>query len=250
MNRNLLLVLAAASLVTGGAGFVLGSLYIERLRDRGGSASEPDPDYQRLPADAGAKWMTGFTLTERSGKKVQWSDLRGQVTITNFFFSSCPASCLQQSQKVGEILGSYRGKSVTAVSITCDPDIDSPERLREYADRLAADPKQWLFLTGELTYIRRVAAELFSVALDKQTHTERLIVADKWGNIRGSFLWNKLDEVTKLRLLVDELLAETEEPAKFVEEKRKRPETLEQSQAESTSIPESKPAPAENEKTG
>jgi cytochrome oxidase Cu insertion factor (SCO1/SenC/PrrC family) len=249
MNRTLLLVLAAASLVTGGAGFVLGSLYIERMRDRGGSASEPDPEYRRLPADAKSKWMTGFTLTERNEKQVQWSDLKGQVTITNFFFTSCPAQCLQQSQKVGEVMGSYRGKPVTAVSITCDPDIDSPERLREYADRLKADPKQWLFLTGELTYIRRVEAELFSVMLDKQTHTERLIVADKWGNLRGSFLWNKLDEVTKLRLLVDELLAETEEPAEFVEEKKKQAEALAKAQDNTSASPESKPAAAADRET-
>jgi cytochrome oxidase Cu insertion factor (SCO1/SenC/PrrC family) len=99
------------------------------------------------------------------------------------------------------------------LSITCDPDIDTPERLSEYANRLEADPQQWLFLTGRLIYIRRVAGELFSVALDKQTHTERLIVCDKWGNTRGSFLWNKLDEVTQLKLLVDKLLTETEPPA-------------------------------------
>jgi hypothetical protein len=52
MNRTLLLVLAVASLVTGGAGFVLGSLYIERLRETPSSSSEPDPEYQQVPADA------------------------------------------------------------------------------------------------------------------------------------------------------------------------------------------------------
>lgn len=219
MNRNLLLVLAVALLLTGGATFVLGGLYIDRLSQTAGSVSEPDPDYQMLPADAKSDWMTGFTLTERGGKNVRWDDLEGKVTITNFFFSSCPATCLQQSQKVGEILGSYKGREVVAVSITCDPDIDTPERLGEYADKLRADRKQWLFLTGDLTYIRRVAGELFSVALDKQTHTERLIVGDKWGNVRGTFLWNKHDEITKLRMLVDKLLAETEEPAELIEKK-------------------------------
>jgi cytochrome oxidase Cu insertion factor (SCO1/SenC/PrrC family) len=243
MNRTLLLGLAIVLILTGGAGFVLGSLYIERMRSSGGSASEPDPEYQRLPADAQEKWMTGFTLTERSGQPVGWKDLQGQVTITNFFFSSCPATCLQQSQKVGEILGSYRGRPVTAVSITCDPDIDSPERLREYADKLQADKKQWLFLTGDLLYIRRVAGELFSVVLDKQTHTERLIVADKWGNIRGTFLWNKLDEVTKLRMLVDELLIETEEPAEFIEKKKEQAAAL----AKTSDASQSAAEPAANE---
>jgi len=180
---------------------------------RHGAATERDLTYQRLPADSGSDWLTGFTLTERSGKKVQWQDLSGKVRVTNFFFSSCPATCLQQSQKVGEIQKAYAGKNVTFLSITCDPEIDDPERLREYANKLDADPQQWLYLTGRLIYIRRVATELFRVALDKQTHVERLIVSDKWGNMRGEFHWNKLDEVTQLKLLVDKLLAESEPPA-------------------------------------
>ena len=110
MNRTLLLVLAIASLATGGAGLVLGSMYIERLRQSPGHASEPDPEYQKLPADANSKWMTGFTLTERSGKQVHWSDMQGKVAVTSFFFSSCPALCLQQNQKVREIQQAYRGQ--------------------------------------------------------------------------------------------------------------------------------------------
>lgn len=225
MNRGVLLFLAIASFVVGTTSFVLGSRYLGQLRDAedgvtgGGSAREIDRTYQQVPRDAEAKWLTDFTLIERSGQRVRWSDLRGKVTVTSFFFSSCPATCLQQNQKVGEIQRSFTGKDVVFLSITCDPDIDSPERLREYAAKLDADPKQWLFLTGELLYTRRVAGELFSVALDRQTHSERLIVTDKWGNIRGTFLWNKLDQITQLKLLVDKLLSETAEPAEFVKKK-------------------------------
>jgi len=177
-----------------------------------GSVSEVDREYLKLPADSKSDWMTGFTLTERNGKEVKWDDLTGKVRIIGFFFSSCPANCLQENYKIREIQQAYTGKDVTCLSITCDPDIDTPDRLREYADRLGAPPQQWLFLTGKLIYVRRVAGELFSVALDKQTHTERLIVCDKWGKIRGTFHWNKLDEITELKLLVDKLLVETEPP--------------------------------------
>jgi cytochrome oxidase Cu insertion factor (SCO1/SenC/PrrC family) len=102
----------------------------------------------------------------------------------------------------------YAGQDVVFVAITCDPDTDSPERLREYATRLEAPQDNWLFLTGRLAYIRRVASEIFNVALDKQTHSEKFIVCDKAGEIRGRFLWNKLDEMAELRILVDQLLAE------------------------------------------
>src|SRR5205823_8741914 len=121
-----------------------------------GSQSAIDEAYQKLPADSQAEWLDDFTLTERSGREVHWNDLAGKVRVVSFFFSSCPANCLRQNQKVGEIQRAYTGKDVVCVSITCDPDIDSPERLREYAARLEAPADQWLFLTGRLIYIRRV----------------------------------------------------------------------------------------------
>jgi cytochrome oxidase Cu insertion factor (SCO1/SenC/PrrC family) len=175
-----------------------------------GSEAVVDPEYQKLPPDSQSDWLTDFTLTERSGKTVRWSELAGKVRVVSFFFSSCPANCLRQNMQVRDVEQAYLGKKVVCVSITCDPDIDSPERLAEYAVKLNATPDQWLFLTGKLIYIRRVAGELFGVALDKQTHTERLIVCDKWGRIRGTFIWNKVDEMAQLRLLVDKLLDETE----------------------------------------
>jgi cytochrome oxidase Cu insertion factor (SCO1/SenC/PrrC family) len=177
-----------------------------------GAEAVADPEYQKMPADGQSDWMEGFTLTERSGKTVEWKDLEGQVRVASFFFSSCPANCLQQNMKIREVQQAYAEKNVVCLSITCDPEIDSPERLAEYAVKLKATPTQWLFLTGKLIYIRRVAGELFGVALDKQTHTERLIVCDKWGKIRGTFMWNKLDEMAQLRMLVDKLLVETEPP--------------------------------------
>ena len=211
MNRAGFFISFALFLASGALMTALG-YYALNVRGNSGSASVPDLEYQKLPADSQGDWLTGFTLTERSGRELQWDDLAGKVRVTNFFFSSCPATCLQQSQKVGELQKAFAGKDVVFLSITCDPDTDDPERLREYADKLGADREQWLFLTGRLIYIRRVAAELFSVALDKQTHSEKLLVSDKWGNPRGQFHWNKLDEITQLKLLVEKLLAEEEEP--------------------------------------
>ena len=217
MNRAGLIATFVAFLVSGVIFAAVGYRVIARhnaasAAKNQGSESVVDAEYQKLPPDGESDWMQGFTLTERSGRQVQWKDLDGKVRVTSFFFSSCPANCLRQNQKVAEIEQAYAGQNVVCLSITCDPDIDSPERLREYAAKLNASPDQWLFLTGKLIYIRRVASELFNVALDKQTHSERLIVTDKWGTIRGTFQWNRLDEMAELRLLIDKLLQD-EEPS-------------------------------------
>jgi protein SCO1 len=221
MNRTGLVV-SLAGLVLSGVLFAVTAIRVAaNWRDSRtgavahGSEAVVDADYQKMPADGASDWMEDFTLTERSGKQVRWSDLEGKVRVASFFFSSCPASCLQQNLKIRDIQRAYAAKDVVCVSITCDPDIDSPDRLREYATKLEASPDRWLFLTGPLKYIRRVASEMFNVALDKQTHSERLFVCDKWGNVRGGFLWNRLDDMAQLRLLVDKLLVETEPPAEF-----------------------------------
>ncbi|MBW8886046.1 MAG: SCO family protein, partial [Planctomycetia bacterium] len=170
MNRKAFFISFAAFLVSGAIFAAVGYRVVNSLREVRpaaivhGSESPVDLEYQKLPADSQADWMDGFTLTERSGREVKWSELEGKVRVVSFFFSSCPANCLRQNQKVGEIQRAYAGKDVVCVSITCDPDTDSPERLREYAAKLEAPPDQWLFLTGRLIYIRRVASELFKVA--------------------------------------------------------------------------------------
>jgi len=216
MNKTIFYTLLAAFLASGVLASVMGYRVIAGLRESG-SASERDLQYQKMPADAGAADMTDFTLVERSGKPVRWSDFAGKVRVTNFFFASCPGTCLSQNRNVQSIQQSYAGKDVIFLSITCDPDNDDPSRLREYAERLHADYRQWLFLTGRLSYIERVAQDMFDVSVahgkEGPTHSERLIVADKWGNVRGYFEWNDRAKMTQLRQLVDKLLLETEPPA-------------------------------------
>jgi cytochrome oxidase Cu insertion factor (SCO1/SenC/PrrC family) len=186
-----------------------------------GSQGEPDLSYLNQPADASQSFLEHFTLTDQAGKTVASKQLAGEVYVTNFFFSSCPGTCLQQNQKIREIASEYGTKGVRFLSISCDPDIDSPDRLREYAAKLEADTRHWSFLTGELGYIRRVAGEIYRIPLDKQTHSERFFVTDKWGNIREHFAWNKLDQITQMRSLIDKLLAETDEPADLKAAKEK-----------------------------
>jgi protein SCO1 len=217
MKKSIFGWLAVLFLVMGGTIVWLGLKYAGA--GGAGSQSEPDLSYLRKPADASQEFLEHFTLTDQAGKTLASKSLAGEVYVTNFFFSSCPGTCLQQNQKIREIAREYGPKGVRFLSITCDPEIDSPERLREYGSKLEADTKHWSFLTGELIYIRRVAGEIYRIPLDKQTHSERFFVTDKWGNIRDDFAWNKLDQITAMKSLLDKLLDEKEEPADVAAEK-------------------------------
>ena len=210
MSKALLGWLALMLIVMGTIGIVLGW----RASQAGKAGSSSEPDYREVPSSASASWLTSFTLTERSGKRVGTQDLQGNVHVTNFFFSTCPGPCLSQNKKFEEVQLQYGEKGVQFLSISCDPEVDDPARLRAYAAKFQIQGDRWWFLTGDLAYIRRIAGEVYQVLLDKQTHTERFLVSDKWGNLRGQFHWSKPAEMTDMKLLLDKLLAETTPPPK------------------------------------
>lgn len=169
-------------------------------------------DGSHANAGGSPQWLKEFTLTERSGKKFHSTELAGQVWVASFFFTSCPSSCRQQNDLISRLHAEFGKQGVKFVNITCDPALDSPERLREYARLFNADDKEWLFLTGDLNYIRRVGAEKFGVPVAQQAHVDRLIAVDKSGEVRDLFNWHDPLEVDKLKELLPKLLAETEPP--------------------------------------
>ena len=156
-----------------------------------------DPTPSHPPEDE--EWLSRFELTERSGKTVKSEDLLGQPYVVSFFYSTCPSICVQQNQKLKELQDAFEGEGVRFVAISVDPETDTPERLREYAARFGADENQWLFMTGDLTYIRRIGAEVYRQHADKQVHTERFILVDASGEIEGFYDWPQKRQFEKLQ---------------------------------------------------
>ena len=116
--------------------------------------------------------------------------LLGQPYIVSFFFSTCPSICIQQKPKSPRTSDDVlKGKGFDSFSISVDPATDNPEALREYAARFKADENQWLFMTGDLTYIRRVGAEVFRLAVDEKFHTEKFVLVGSDGAIIGYYSW-------------------------------------------------------------
>lgn len=213
MNKTALAWLALALVVLGGTGIVLA---IKSRADALAGAGKPeiDQEYRKVPPSGSDKWLTEFTLTERSGQRVGTAELAGKVHLVNFFFATCPTSCMQQNRKFSELHQVYGRQGVQFVSITCDPENDTPKALRDYVNRSFPQAgKTWWFLTGDLTYVQRVADEIFLVYLERQKHLEDFLVIDKWGNYRGKFHWNRPEEITDLRRLLDKVIAETSPPA-------------------------------------
>ena len=133
-----------------------------------------------------------FTLTDQDGRRVALKDLRGKVLAITFIFASCADTCPLLTATMAALqdkLGAAFGPRVYFVSITVDPERDTPEVLKRYAEAHRANPAGWAFLTGTPAEIRDVAKR-YGVYHRK---TER-------GDVDHTFLTSIVDQSGTLRV--------------------------------------------------
>ncbi len=103
-----------------------------------------------------------FSLIDQSGQNRTLADLKGKVWVADFIYTSCPDTCPLQTAQMAKLQKDLsEEKGVRFVSISVDPERDTPEALSEYAKRYEADKERWFFLTGEKESIYRLAGEGF-----------------------------------------------------------------------------------------
>ena len=165
---------------------------------------------QAIPRNVVGPPLEEFELTERSGEPFRTADMHGKVWVATYFFTTCPGACIRLNQNIQLLSNLPELKDVTWVSITCDPDTDTLNALRDYAERWKADPNRWLFCRADLEYIQRVAKGM-NIAMERKGHQDYAVVFDKTGKIRGMFdasSWNECEN--HLRPLLLKCLAETQ----------------------------------------
>lgn len=148
-------------------------------------------DFGRVPA---------FSLIDQDGRTVTDKDLRGTPWIANFIFTRCPSACPMLTAKfkaLQERIGT--SKQVRFVSITVDPDHDTPEVLSAYARKYDADTQRWSFLTGPLAQIEETVVAGFKIHIGEPKpnasdptlidimHGEHFVLVDAEGTIRGYY---------------------------------------------------------------
>ncbi len=111
----------------------------------------------------------GFALKDQSDRIFTNEDLRGQFVLYNFTYTGCqPPDCPQTDaimQDVYRRLGEAQtdGVPVSLVTMSFDPERDTPQQLAAYAQNLGADPEQWRFLTGEPNRLKSIIGGGFGV---------------------------------------------------------------------------------------
>lgn len=156
------------------------------------------------------QWLREFELTDQGGKKLRSQDLRGEPYIASFFFTTCPSVCVLQNDQVRLLQERFRDKPVRFVSISVDPEVDTPEVLTQYAKRVGAIPGRWFFLTGDFEYIQRVSSDMFFHALPQvRYHQEKFYLVDADGTLVGGYDWTEPQQLKELEEHLQELLAKT-----------------------------------------
>jgi protein SCO1 len=138
-----------------------------------------------------AKYFPNLELTTQDGMNVRFYDdvLKGKTVLVNFLFTSCADVCPPMTAnlvRVQRLLGDRLGRDIVMVSISLDPETDTPEALKAYAEKFGAKPG-WYFLTGSKANVDGVLAKLGGYVDDKNKHSAALLI----GNVpRGG--WQKM----------------------------------------------------------
>ena len=162
--------------------------------------------------------VPAFSLTERSGKKIQAGDLAGKVWIADFIYTNCTDTCPLQTAEMKRLQDRFESApDLRLVSITVDPKRDTPAVLSRYAARFGADADRWLFLTGRAGTIHRLAEEGFHLPAAEITpakaaeathiHSPRFALVDRGGEIRGYYAATEKEALARLGRDAETLLA-------------------------------------------
>ncbi|MDQ0561557.1 protein SCO1/2 [Rhizobium mesoamericanum] len=167
--------------------------------------------YQRLPTIGAAP---DFTLTSQGRASVSLREFRGRVVAITFIFASCTDVCpmlTDNMARVKDALGPVFGSQISFVSITVDPERDTPEVLKQYAKNFDADVNGWVFLTGDPAMVHEVGRKYGVIAMKKANgdvdHTLLTSLVDRDGNLRVQYMGASFDPEefrSDLLSLVDE----------------------------------------------
>jgi len=174
---------------------------------RYGALEADNNQTNRVVAD-NTSWHTipAFEFQAHTGEMVNLSTIHNKIVVADFFFTKCLGICPKMSSQLQRVQKEFiDDDSILLLSHTVDPERDSVETLAEYAGLYEADPTKWLFLTGSKTDLYHIARKGYFVTATEGDgssedfiHTEKFVLLDKSGVIRGYYDGTDSLEVNKL----------------------------------------------------
>lgn len=161
---------------------------------------DPPPRTGTLPA---------FSLVDQAGRPFSNQDLKGKVFVVDFFFTTCQSICPRLTKAMRSLQQRFERENVPVrlLSITVDPENDTPKKLMAYAEKYGADLERWTFVTGPKDAVRHLIVDGFKTHLGERvkdsnnlidiSHAGLFVIVDGDGGIRGYYRPDKmgLDEM-------------------------------------------------------
>lgn len=163
-----------------------------------------------------------FEFLSQTGEPYGSEDLDGKIWVSNFIFTRCAGPCPLITSRMVELqaaVGRKTGDDVRLISVTVDPEYDTPEVLRQYADNVRTDDDLWRFLTGPEDDIREFVLRGMMQSLGEEPdgtplHSTRFVVVDEQGRIRSLREGTHPEVVAQLLMDIGTLMRERDSAAR------------------------------------
>ena len=166
------------------------------------------PEYGKAPA---------FSLTSQAGAPFGSTELAGKVWVASFVYSTCKSSCPMLAVQMKRLYNAMpKGPAFELLSVSVDPEKDTPQRLAQYAKDLGVVDSRWMFLTGKKAVIKDLVNGGFKLAAepglrtadDEIMHSSKLVLVDAHGVIRGYYDGTIAESAEEIRHAAEQLIEE------------------------------------------
>ncbi len=206
MNKIFPAILWLLVLACGGAAAYLTLNAPDRVATGTTGVAYIDAPWKHLPS------ISPFQLIDQTGAEFDSAKVAPRPMAVSFFFASCPTICRDLNRQVERLHEELKNEDILFVSISVDPENDTPEVLAKYASEFGAKPNEWVFLTGEPYKIKQIGQQDFRVVVDKETHTDNILLVDRWGRYRDRFKWDDPYDMKRFVQVAKDVLAEPAPP--------------------------------------
>lgn len=202
----------ASWLVWGGIAAVIALIAVAYVRERA----------QQARAFPVLREVTPFALTNQLGAVTTHESLRGKVWLAEIIFTRCAGPCYAMTRELAALQKELPVRpDLHFVSLTADPEFDTPQVLRQYQEKFAGDAARWTLLTGRKTDLYPLAINGLLLSVDENPdkanvkiddlfiHSTRLVLVDRFGRLRAYFNGDGTESRAKIIHAVNQLLGET-----------------------------------------
>jgi protein SCO1 len=174
----------------------LTNMDVTRTESRSNNVSTQTKDNKALAfleINGEPKKVPAFSFVNQNGETISNNDYEGKVYVVEFFFTTCPSICPKMNKNLVQIQNSFKGlKNFGVASFTINPEHDTPEVLKQYAEEYGITNPNWHLMTGDIDTIYKLANTGFNLYTAKDDeveggfeHSGNFALIDKNGFIRS-----------------------------------------------------------------